>query len=65
MDSVESIARSAFSAYIGHYHADARLDKEAVKEIYPDWSRRAMSIAGVADCVLVVEDAGLISGFVS
>ncbi|WCM92452.1 GNAT family N-acetyltransferase [Acidovorax sp. NCPPB 2350] len=63
VDAVESIARSAFGDYVGHYHADARLDREAVKEIYPDWSRRAMSIPGVADCVLVAEDDEVVSGF--
>lgn len=62
-DAVASIARAAFDTYVGHYHADARLDKRAVREIYPDWASRAMRVPGVADCVLVAEDRGQVSGF--
>lgn len=62
-EAVESIARSAFCDYVGHYHADGRLDRDSVRDIYPDWARRAIHVPGVADCVLIAEDDGQVSGF--
>src|SRR6218665_877935 len=56
--AVVAVARSAFKSYAGHYHADLRLDRNSVRDIYPDWAWRAMAVPGVADCVLVAEDGG-------
>ncbi len=56
-DGIERVARSAFREYVGHYHSDARLDRRAADEIYPDWARRTVEVPGMADCVLVHGDA--------
>jgi ribosomal protein S18 acetylase RimI-like enzyme len=59
---VEAIAKASFSNYVGHYHADPRLDPALSDETYVDWTRRCMS-GEAADAVLVVEDNGLVAGF--
>lgn len=61
--AVAAIARRAFADYVGHYHADQRLPRQTVAEIYPDWASRAISVAGVADRVLVAELDGEVAGF--
>ncbi|MDA8454073.1 GNAT family N-acetyltransferase [Acidovorax sp. GBBC 3334] len=62
-DAVESIARSSFANYVGHYHADDRLPRNAADQIYPDWARRCVLVPSVADCVLVYEQDSVIAGF--
>ncbi len=52
------MAAAAFAGYVGHYHNDARLDRAAADATYPDWARRSVTEAGVADRVWVVEDGG-------
>ena len=37
---VEAIARECFNNYVGHYHADPRLDRTACDEVYAAWARR-------------------------
>jgi hypothetical protein len=38
---VREIAGEAFRGYVGHYHADPRLDRAAADEVYPDWAYRS------------------------
>ena len=58
LDAVVAVAREAFGDYASHYHADPRLDRARVAEIYPSWAARSCSEAGVADRVLVADDGG-------
>lgn len=37
-ESVSAIARQAFRGYMGHYHADPRLDDDTATEAYADWA---------------------------
>jgi GNAT superfamily N-acetyltransferase len=60
---VRDLARRSFAGYMGHYHADLRLDRAACDETYADWAYRACADPAVADAVLVAEDAGKLVGF--
>ncbi len=62
LDQIEAIARVAFHAYRGHYHADPRLDPAAADEVYVSWTRRCAT-GEAADVVLVAERDGRVAGF--
>lgn len=53
--AVEALARETFQGYLGHYHADPRLDRRACDEVYADWARRSCVDASVADAVVLIE----------
>lgn len=57
--AVERVARAAFAGYSGHYHADPRLSRAAVAEVYPSWAWRSCTIPGVATHVLVADDGDI------
>jgi ribosomal protein S18 acetylase RimI-like enzyme len=56
-DQVEAIARECFRQYSGHYHADPRLDRDAVTETYASWARALCEPADGA-FVLVAGEPG-------
>ncbi|MDP8931472.1 MAG: GNAT family N-acetyltransferase [Actinomycetota bacterium] len=60
---VRAIAARGFTGYVGHYHADERLDRAACDEVYASWAYRSCIESGVADGVLVAELDGDIVGF--
>ncbi len=60
---IREIAAEAFRGYLGHYHADERLDNEKCDEVYADWAYRCCISREFADEVLVAEIAGRIAGF--
>ncbi|WP_140633005.1 GNAT family N-acetyltransferase [Methylibium rhizosphaerae] len=63
---VETLARAAFRDYVGHYHADDRLSREAADETYASWASRSCEGPPVADAVIGVEDNdGSIVGFIT
>ena len=62
-DAVEAVARESFKGYIGHYHADARLDRTACDEVYTSWARRSCVSRDVAGEVLIAHDGDEILGF--
>lgn len=63
---VKALAREAFRDYVGHYHADAKLSKEAADETYASWAHRSCEGPPVADAVIGVEDdRGDIVGFIT
>lgn len=64
-EAVASVAREGFKGYVGHYHADPRLDRGACDEVYVSWARRSCLSRQVADEVLVAEDAGILLGFLT
>lgn len=53
-DGLESLARTTFSGYFGHYHADPRIDAAVRDEIYPIWARRTCLDTDAASHVLVI-----------
>lgn len=60
---VEAIARECFRDYLGHYHADPRLDRGACTEVYASWARSSCDNSGPDAFVLVAGDPGRREGF--
>lgn len=61
-EQVQIIASTAFKGYMGHYHADRRLQRDKCDEAYASWAERSCTKAA-ADEVLVAEQAGNVAGF--
>ena len=64
-DDVKRIARESFREYVGHYHADRRLDRTKCDEAYMSWAVRSCGSSEIADGVLVAELNGSIEGFLT
>ena len=60
---IPAVASAAFKGYMGHYHADRRLDPGQCDEAYGSWAERSCSIGEAADEVLVAEIGGRVAGF--
>ena len=61
--ALRDLARRSFAGYVGHYHADPRLERAACDETYADWAFRACTDRGVADEVLLAVESGKALGF--
>ena len=59
---VEWIARECFQDYLGHYHADPRLDRDACTEVYASWARSSCENAG-PDAFVLVTGSPRLEGF--
>jgi len=64
-EAVKRVAQRAFRDYLGHYHADARLDPVKCDETYADWALQSCRSKEVADEVLVALQDGGIKGFLT
>lgn len=64
-NKVKAIAADAFRGYLGHYHADERLDKSKCDEVYISWAVNSCLSRDFADEVLLLELRNQISGFIS
>lgn len=62
-DQVRSVAKEAFKGYVGHYHADRRLDRHKCDETYASWAERSCIPKTAADHVLVADRNGKVAGF--
>jgi GNAT superfamily N-acetyltransferase len=62
-DEIPKVASAAFKGYMGHYHADRRLDRSQCDEAYRSWAERSCTTDKAADEVLVAEIAGRVAGF--
>lgn len=62
-DQVRSVSAAAFKGYMGHYHADSRLDRRKCDEAYASWAERSTRLKEAAEEVLVIEDNGILAGF--
>jgi GNAT superfamily N-acetyltransferase len=61
---ISRVASAAFKGYMGHYHADRRLDSGQCDEAYRSWAERSCTVGkGVADEVFVAAIEGKIAGF--
>jgi GNAT superfamily N-acetyltransferase len=60
---VREVASKAFQGYLGHYHADPRLNRAQCDEAYVDWAHRSCLSKEVADAVLVADLDGAVAGF--
>lgn len=63
--AVRQVASRAFQGYLGHYHADPRLDRAKCDEAYASWAERSCADPGVASKVLVAEHDGQLAGFLT
>jgi GNAT superfamily N-acetyltransferase len=62
-DRIRKIAVAAFNGYMGHYHADARLNRQKCDDAYVSWAERSCIPGLAADKVLVAEDNCDVIGF--
>lgn len=62
---VESLAKSAFSGFLGHYHADRYLVREHCDMVYGSWAANSCLSKQVADDVLLITRDGAIVGFLT
>ncbi len=62
---VSRVAMECFRSYIGHYHADPRLDRAKCDEVYVSWAERSCLDRTVASTVLVAESGDRIAGFLT
>jgi GNAT superfamily N-acetyltransferase len=62
---VAGVARGAFTGYLGHYHADPRIDRAAADAAYVEWAESSVMRASPAAPVLVAESEGRIVGFLT
>jgi GNAT superfamily N-acetyltransferase len=60
---IPRVASAAFRGYMGHYHADPRLDSGQCDEAYRSWAERSCATPKAADEVLVAEIASKVAGF--
>ena len=60
---IPRVAAAAFKGYMGHYHADRRLDPRQCDEAYRSWAERSCIPGEAADGVLVAEAEGKVAGF--
>jgi len=62
-EQVRRVAAAAFVGYMGHYHADRRLDRRQCDEGYVSWAERSCIPQTAADQVLIAEHKGRVAGF--
>lgn len=65
VDAVRRVAAAAFRGYLGHYHADPRLDRARCDEVYASWAERSCTDPAAATAVLVAEHEGVVGGFLT
>ena len=64
VDEVAAVASATFDNYgVGHFHQDARLDRDKCDALYVEWARNSCLDRNLADMVLVAEMDGRIVGF--
>lgn len=61
--AVKALATESFRGYVGHYHADERLEKTKCDAVYADWAFRSCLSRDIANEVLVADLEGSIVGF--
>lgn len=63
--SVASVAREAFSGYVGHYHADPRLNDTEADSAYVEWAEMSTRRGSSDAPVLLAEIAQAVAGFLT
>lgn len=63
--AVSSIARAAFTNYVGHYHTDPRLDNSAADAAYVEWAENSVASMSAHAPVLVACDESGPVGFLT
>jgi predicted N-acetyltransferase YhbS len=62
-EQIRAVASAAFKGYMGHYHADRRLDRRKCDEAYASWAERSCLPKLAADEVLVAVHGVAAAGF--
>jgi GNAT superfamily N-acetyltransferase len=62
---VGRVARAGFSGYLGHYHADPRLNRAAADAVYVEWAESSTARTSPMEPVIVAESNGTIVGFLT
>ncbi len=62
-NKVKVIAAESFRGYLGHYHADERLEESKCDEVYISWAVNSCASRDFADYVLVAELNDSVVGF--
>lgn len=63
--AVGEVARAAFADYIGHFHADPRLDRAAADAAYVEWAQGSVMRQSERDPARVVMCDGRLGGFLT
>lgn len=63
--AVADVARAGFRGYMGHYHADPRLDAAAADAAYVEWAETSTARTSRQAPVIVAESARRIVGFLA
>lgn len=64
-EQIIAVAKNCFTNYMGHYHSDPKFDKKLADEVYIDWARRSCLESFLTDVLLVTEEGGRISSFIT
>jgi ribosomal protein S18 acetylase RimI-like enzyme len=64
-DELKRLAIGAFSGFLGHYHADLRLARDACDMVYGSWAANSCLNKQVADDVLLIERDNVVAGFLT
>lgn len=64
-EAVGAIARDAFRGYMGHYHADPRLDNDAATEAYADWATNSLRNLSETNTTVVAQNDRGVTGFLT
>lgn len=63
-EKIREITRAAFRDYVGHYHADSRLDNKKCDEVYANWAYQACLSRNSKKEVLVFKKDNALIGFI-
>lgn len=63
--AVADVAGAAFSNYVGHFHADPRLDAASADAAYVDWAQRSVTHQSDEDQAMVLHYDGRLAGFLT
>ncbi len=64
-EGVGDIARAAFANYLGHFHADPRLDGAAADAVYIDWAQNSVTPRSEGDRARVLQSQDRLAGFLT
>ena len=62
---VAAIARRAFKGYMGHYHADSRLDRSAADAAYVEWAEASVARPRPGDWAVVASRGETLLAFLT
>lgn len=63
--AVADVARAAFSNYIGHFHADPRLQRAAADAAYVEWAENSVMRQTENELAIVLICEGRVGGFLT